>query len=91
MLRNYYYIDCNTYAKNFCIILRTIYRPKCEQGVWRLRSNLELQNAYKSLDIVTKIKIRISEWLGYIIRMEDTGISEMILNTELEGGCGVGD
>jgi hypothetical protein len=38
-------------------ILREIYGPKCEQRVWRIRSNVELQNAYKSPDIVTEIKI----------------------------------
>jgi hypothetical protein len=42
-------------------ILRKIYRPKCEQREWRIRSNLELQKPYKSPDIVTEIKIR--RWL----------------------------
>jgi hypothetical protein len=71
-------------------ILRKIYGPKCEQGVRRLRRNLELQNAYKSPDIVTEIKIRRLEWLGHIIRMEDIRILEMILNSEPEGRRGVG-
>jgi hypothetical protein len=39
-------------------ILRKINGPKCEQEVWRIRSNLELQDAYKSPDTVTEIKIR---------------------------------
>jgi hypothetical protein len=39
-------------------ILRKIYGPKYEQGVWRIRSNLEIQKLYKSLNIVTKIKVR---------------------------------
>jgi hypothetical protein len=67
------------------MILRKIYTPKCEQGVWRVRSNLELQNAYKSPGIVTEIKIRRLKWLGHIIGMEDTGIQEMILNAEPVG------
>jgi hypothetical protein len=66
-------------------ILRKIYRPKCEQGVWRIRSNLELQNVYKSPDIVTEIKIGRLEWLGNVIRMEDTCIPKMIFNTKPEG------
>jgi hypothetical protein len=41
-----------------------IYGPKSEQGVWRIRSNLEIQNMYKSPDIVTEIKVRRLEWLG---------------------------
>jgi hypothetical protein len=71
-------------------ILRKIYGPKCEQGVWRIRSNLELQTAYKSPDIVTEIKIRRLEWLGHIITMKDTCISKMILNTAPGGRHGVG-
>lgn len=53
---------------------RKIYRPKCEQGVCKVRSTLELQKAYKSPDIVTEIKITRLEWLGHIIRMEDSRI-----------------
>jgi hypothetical protein len=59
-------------------ILRKVYRSKCEQGAWRIRSNLELQNAYKSLDIVTKIKIIKLEWLGNFVRMQDTCIPKMV-------------
>jgi hypothetical protein len=51
-------------------ILRKIYGPKCEQGVWRIRANLELQNAYRSPDIVTEIKVRRLERLGHVIRMD---------------------
>jgi hypothetical protein len=70
-------------------ILRKIYGPKCEQGVRRRRSNLELQNACKSPDIVTEIKIRRLEWLGHITRMEDTYTQKKMFNTKLEGRCGV--
>jgi hypothetical protein len=51
-------------------ILRKIYGPKCEQGVWRIRTNLELENVYRSPDIVTEIKVRRLEWLGHIIRTD---------------------
>jgi hypothetical protein len=39
-------------------ILRKIYGPKSEQGVWRIISNLEIHNMYKSPDIVAEIKVR---------------------------------
>jgi hypothetical protein len=42
-------------------ILRKIYGPKSEQDAWRIRSNLEIQNMYKSPDIVTEIKVRRME------------------------------
>lgn len=37
-----------------------------------------------------EIKIRRLEWLGHVIRMEDTHVPKMIPNTEPEGRCGVG-
>jgi hypothetical protein len=43
-----------------------------------------------SPDIVIEIKIIRLEWLGYIIKMEDTSIPKMIVNTKLEGTHGVG-
>jgi hypothetical protein len=55
-------------------ILRKIYGPKSEQGEWRTRSNLEIQNMYNSPDIVTEIKVRRLEWLGHVVRMEDTSL-----------------
>jgi hypothetical protein len=51
-------------------VLRKIYGPKYEQGMWRIRSILELQNAYQSPDTVTEIKMRkLEEWLGHVIRI----------------------
>jgi hypothetical protein len=71
-------------------ILRKMYGPKCERGVWRIRSNLEMQNMYKSPDIVTEIKVRRLEWLGHVIRMEDTRLPKMVFNAKPEGRRGVG-
>jgi hypothetical protein len=55
-------------------ILRKIYGRKCEEGMRRMRNNLELQNAYKSPDITTGITIRRLEREGRV-NMEDTGRS----------------
>jgi hypothetical protein len=71
-------------------IIRKIYGPKCEQGMWRIRNNLEIQNMYKSPDIVTEIKIRRLEWLGHVIRMEDTCLPKMVFNAKPEGRRGIG-
>lgn len=71
-------------------ILRKIYGPEYEQRLQTIRSNLEVQNAYKSADIVTEIKVRRLEWLKHVIRMEDTGIPEMLLSSKPEGRRGVG-
>jgi len=37
-------------------ILRRIYGPVVEQGLWRKRSNQELRELYKDLDIEADIK-----------------------------------
>jgi hypothetical protein len=37
-------------------ILRRIYGPMVEEGLWRIRSNQELRELYKYLDIITGIK-----------------------------------
>jgi hypothetical protein len=52
-------------------ILRKIYGPKSEQRLWRI-SKPEIQTMYKSPDIVTEFKVRRLEWLGHVVRMEDT-------------------
>jgi hypothetical protein len=52
-------------------ILRKIYGLKREQGVWRIRNNLEIQDMYKLPDTVTEIKVTRLECLGHVIKMED--------------------
>jgi hypothetical protein len=43
---------------------------------------------YKSQDIVTVIKIQRLEWLGHVIRMNDTRIVKKIFEEKLEGRRG---
>jgi hypothetical protein len=71
-------------------ILRKIYGPKCEQGVWRIRTNLELQNVYRSPDIVMEIKVRRLEWLGHIIRMEGARMAKKVFVSKPEGRFDIG-
>jgi hypothetical protein len=59
--------------------LRKIYGPTKEKGQWRIRNNAELITKYKSQDIVSVIKIRRLEWLGPVIRMNETGSVKKIL------------
>jgi hypothetical protein len=44
-----------------------------------MRSNLELQNAYKSPDIVTASRIGRLDWLRHVVTLEDTGIADVEL------------
>ena len=71
-------------------ILRKIYWPTKENGQWRIKTNLELITRYKSQDIVTVIRIRKLEWLGHVIRMNDTRSVKKIFEGKLEGRRGKG-
>jgi hypothetical protein len=62
----------------------------CEQGVWRIRTNLELQNEYRSPDIVTEIKVRRLEWLGRIIRMCGARMAKKVFVSKPEGRRNIG-
>ena len=66
-------------------ILKKIYGPTKENGQWRIKTNLELTAKYKSQDIVTVIKIRRLEWLGHVIRMNETRCVKKIFEGKLEG------
>jgi hypothetical protein len=71
-------------------ILQKIYGPKCEQGVWRIRTNLELQNVYRSPDVVTEIKVRRLERLGHIIRMDGARMAKKVFVSKPEDRRDIG-
>ena len=71
-------------------ILRKIYGPTKENGQWRIKTNLELTIKYKSKNIVTVIKIRSLEWLGHVIRMNETRCVKKIFEGKLEERRGRG-
>jgi hypothetical protein len=51
-------------------ILRSVYGPVVEQGMWRIRTNRELRELYKDLDTVADIKKKRLESNGYVLRMD---------------------
>jgi hypothetical protein len=53
-------------------ILRKIYGPTKKNGQWRIKTNAELMTKYKASDTVNVIKIRRLEWLGHVVRMNET-------------------
>jgi hypothetical protein len=72
-------------------ILREICGPKSEQGVWRIRSNIEIQNMYKSPYIVREIKVRRLEWSGYVVRVEDSRQTKTVLMVNQKVDVGLED
>jgi hypothetical protein len=61
-----------------------LWTEKRKRGM-EIRSNLEVQNMYKSPDIVTEIKVRRLEWLGHVVRMEYIRLPEVVFNAKPEG------
>ena len=66
-------------------MLKKMYGPTKENGQWRTRTNLELKTKSKSQDIVTVIMIRRLEWIGYVIRMNETRSVKNIFQEKLVG------
>jgi hypothetical protein len=66
-------------------ILRKIYGPTKENGQWGIKTNEELMTKYKAPDIVNVIKIGRLEWLGHVVRMNETRSVKKILEGKLEG------
>ena len=52
------------------IILRGIYGPVVEQGIWRIWTNLELRELYKDLDVAADSNTKRFEWVGHAVRMD---------------------
>ena len=57
---------------------------------WRIKTNLELATKYKSHDIVAVIRIRRLEWIGHVIRMNETRCVKKIFEGKLDGRRGRG-
>jgi hypothetical protein len=51
--------------------LRKVYGPKKDTNGWGIHTHKELQDQYRSADIVTSIKVRRLEWAGHEVRMDD--------------------
>jgi hypothetical protein len=65
-------------------IMRKTYGPTKENGQWRIKINEELMTKNKAPVIVNVIKIRRLEWLGHVVRMNETR-SVKIFEGKLEG------
>ena len=50
-------------------ILRRMYGPVVEQGMWRIRTNQELRELCTDLNVVTNIKKKKFEWIEHVVRV----------------------
>ena len=66
-------------------ILRRVYGPVCDNGVWRKRYNQELYALFKDVEISWFIKITRLRWAGHVRRKDDFEICKRIWSTQPEG------
>jgi len=53
--------------------------------MWRIRTDQELRELYKELDIVVDVKMKRLEWTGHVVRMGQGRTVKKILESKPEG------
>jgi hypothetical protein len=71
-------------------VLRKIYGPVYDNGIWRIRTNKELMALYQELGIVAEIKKARLRWLGHIERMSENRVIKKLYMSKLEERRSVG-
>jgi hypothetical protein len=66
-------------------VLRKIYGPTKENGCWRIKMNHEIREKFKSPAIISVIKLRSLDWLGHVMRMNETRVARKILDDKPGG------
>ena len=66
-------------------ILRSIYGPVAEQGIWKIRVYQELREIYKHLDTVVDIKKKRLEWIGHVARTDQGNTVKKVCERKPEG------
>jgi ribosomal 50S subunit-associated protein YjgA (DUF615 family) len=61
-----------------------------ENEYWRIRTNQELQELYKDPDIVADLRRRRLQWLGHMIRMDDSKLIKRVLDGKPGGRRTIG-
>jgi hypothetical protein len=72
-------------------ILRKIFGPtKEDNGNWRIKTNMELDELVKHRNIINYVKAQRLSWFGHINRMPETSIVKKIHKWKLLTGRPVG-
>ncbi|PSN50697.1 hypothetical protein C0J52_18836, partial [Blattella germanica] len=67
--------------------LHSILGPICENGIWRIKYNKELYEAYGDVEIIKTMRIR---WLGHLYREKETDQCRKVTFTIMDGKRNVG-
>jgi hypothetical protein len=59
-------------------IPRKIFGPKSENGIWRIKTNQEVDETTKHKNIINFIRAQRLSWLGHIERMQVTRMVKAI-------------
>jgi hypothetical protein len=54
-------------------VLRRIFGPVNDRGMWRMRLNKELADLYEEMDLATVIKTLRLRWLRHVFRRKTRG------------------
>jgi hypothetical protein len=65
--------------------MRKIYGPVCEDGVWRVRSNSEINSLLQGEDTVRHTNPLTLSWLGHVEGMESERTPKCLLSGEFFG------
>jgi hypothetical protein len=71
-------------------VLRKIYGPVYDNGIWRIRTNKKLMALYQELNIVAEIKKARLRWLGHVERMSEDKVIKKLYMSKPEGRTSVG-
>jgi hypothetical protein len=66
-------------------VIRKIYGPVCEDGVWRVRSDLEINSLLQGEDIVLHAESLRLSWLGHVESMKSERTPKFLLNGDIFG------
>ncbi|PNF43056.1 hypothetical protein B7P43_G04739, partial [Cryptotermes secundus] len=66
-------------------ILRRIYGPIKENGIWRIKYNKELYKLYREPEISVTIKLKRLQWAGHLQRIDKERIPKKILYSTTGG------
>jgi hypothetical protein len=61
-------------------ILRKIFGPNKENGIWRIKTSQELDELIKRKNIINFIRAQRLSWLGHIERMQGTRMVKAIFS-----------
>ena len=66
-------------------IVRRIYGPIFENGNWRIRNNLEIEEILDHEDIARFIKSQRLRWLGHVERMSESRATKRVYRASMTG------